>query len=311
MTSLRRILWRYQAHQIPHGEVSFAFEKEISRILEEYHATVFQIGEVRSGSRELELCITLDNAVNSARGQVRGRNFKTALHGLKRAETAWKVLELCHAARGQIQGAEEVCGKLFTVLGSETVQSFAICETVRRLLATARQLYDAGKLRQARFVAAMCRQEAKRLLRVQEAGEEEMQAMRKQVEKLCALQQALAQVPFRNEERLVTDAIAQAEMLMAKGHMLLAKYMLDELKTTVAPRATFLEELTRQLGPPELRGREPVLCLLAECGISPQDTWESATSNLLERALTRLEAKVKALSKIASERSEGSRAVSA
>lgn len=311
MTDLQRALWRYQARQIHYDAVALAFEEEISRILEGYRATIFQIGEVRGGSREFQLCVTLDNAINSARTHVRGRNFKAALRKLKEAEASRKVLGLCHAARAQIQRAEGLCGKLSEALGPGAAQSFMTHETARRLLAAARRLYDQGELRQSRFVAGMCQLEVERLLRIQEADEEEMRARRMQIANLRALQDALAQVPFRNEDGLITAAISRAEILMADGHLLLAKCTLDELETTVAPRAAFLEELTRQFGLPELRSKERMLRLLAECGISPQDTWESATSSLLERALTRLEAKVQALSKIVSAQTKDLSAVSA
>jgi len=311
MTDLRRILWRYQAGQIHYDRAALAFTKEISRILEGSRAAIFQAGEVRGGSREFTLCITLENAINSARVQVRGRDFKTALHEMKRAEAAWKTLGLCNAARAQIQKVEELYGKLLEALGSSAAQSFRAHEAVRRLLAAARQLYDNGEPRQSRFVATTCKLEVERLLRIQEAGESEMQAMRMRVANLRGLQDALAQVPFRNEDGPIAAGISRAEFLMSEGHMLLAQCMLDELETAVAPQAAFLEELTRQLGPPGLKNKEPMLCLLEECGISLQDTWESATNRLLERALARLEAKVNALSKIVSEQAKDLNAVSA
>ncbi|MBZ5494582.1 MAG: hypothetical protein LAO76_26960 [Acidobacteriia bacterium] len=310
MTDLRRTLWRYQARQIRYDAVALAFEEEISLILEGYRATIFQIGEVRGGSREFQLCVTLDNAINSARAHVRGRNFKAALRELKRAEASRKVLGLSHAARALIQRAEGLCGKLSEALGPGAAQSFMAYETARRLLAAARQLYDKGELRPSRFVAGMCQLEVERLLRIQEADEGEMRARRMQIANLRALQDALAQLPFRNEDDLITTTVSRAELLMAEGHMLLAKCTLDELEPAVAPRAAFLEELTRQLGPSSLKNKGPMLCLLEECGISAQDTWESATGRLLEHALARLEAKLNALARIVSEQARDLNAVS-
>lgn len=310
MNDLRRILWRHQARQVHYDRVALAFEKEISRILEGYRATLFRIGEVRGGSREFTLCITLDNAINLARAQVRGRNFKAALCELKRAEASWKILGLCNAAWAQIQTAEELRCKLFEALGSDAAQSFIAYKIACRLLAAARQLYDNNEMRQSRFVASICQLEVERLLRVQEADESEMQAIRLRVENLRALQGALAQVPFKNEDGSILAAISRADLLMSEGHMLLAQCTLDELETAVAPRAAFLEELIRQLGPSSLKNKGPMLCLLEECGISAQDTWESATGRLLEHALARLEAKLNALARIVSEQARDLNAVS-
>ncbi|HEY6249197.1 MAG TPA: hypothetical protein VI685_04510 [Candidatus Angelobacter sp.] len=311
MKDLRRLLWRYDAGLLSTEQITGRFEEDMSELVSAYREVLSESGgDSQTGGREHKFCVAFDQAVNSARSYVLGRNFKRALEQLRFATAASRQLELLAHARREIQHAQDSSKALFEAIGSAAPNSLLAYEIVRRLLMKSQNLLDRGDLRQSRFVASMCLHECQKLLRVNEPGAEEVQALRTQIAGIRTVQGTLSHIPFREGDTSIFAGLATVERLVAEGRLILAKCMLDDLKVAMRSRTGFLSEVARQLGKSWLNSKN-VLSLLQHSGITAQDSWESATDRLLEHALSRLEVKVRELASTVRQQTTDEIAVSA
>jgi hypothetical protein len=293
MKDLRRPLWRYDAGLLSTEQITGQFHEVIADLVSDYRETLSEPGrELHTGGHEFKFSLAFDKTVNLARGYVVAQSFKQAFEQLRFATAALQELHLAARARREIQEAAEAYRTLFEAVGYSLPASFVTHHAARRLLAKAQQLFDGGESRQSRFVASMCLHECRRLLRINEAGSDEAQALRTRITALCKAQEALLNIPFREDDTSIFTSLAFIEGSLSEGRLVLANCMLDDFEVAVAPRIGFLSEMGRQLGDSGLANRNAVLSLLNRCGIGAQDSWESGTSRLLEHALSELAVKV-------------------
>ena len=281
MLDLSRILYRYQTRQRGYNEIrlSEAFKEELDRLVTLCGDVEDRAVELRQG--QLSLLEDFDRAADRAERALATGFYQNALNAINEATDALDKIHAFLDVYDRYEAARSAYATLNALIDDEPTRNLTTLRIIERLLHESYTHLMKEALRQAGFMARLCRQQVLDLLKQPEDAEVETRQLHEALEQLR--QQFEAAVLWSPQDFRHDQVLAVVARLLDDRRLPLAESLIRDLEARVSPSSTFMREYER------LQATNPDVDTLATAEtlqrVVQTDSWQEGTTLLLQGAL--------------------------